>query len=253
MYNYKNKDIEKKCNYFINKNCDIEALNNDNETPLYYLCTLYTKNIEDQKYMIHFLLDSGSSINYSHYKFKKQKITNYLRDDIDLGYNKHYVDMFYGYLIDLFNNYNHIIDCSLYSSLESFRYILRNNKLDIKKKLFKYSMNKMFVYDIDKKCFYDKTYFNYKKTLLYLFNNENSENNFYQYYENNPTRNKLILKYIEDSFTKWKPCNHYIQNWCLKESINNMLIIKNRLVKNNTFYLPDELWFKIFPFLKFDY
>lgn len=251
FYKYKNKDIQQKCNYFINQDCDIETSNNDNETPLYSLCVTYTKNIEDKNNMIQFLLECGASINYCYLKFNKKPIIKFLQDDIDMGYNKFYVDKYYRYLIHLLDNYNYIVDCCLYSSLECFRYILRNNMVDINYELLTYATNEIEINNnIEKSCFYNEEVFDYKKTFLYLFNKHNHStigaNNFKK-------RNKLILKYIEDSLNIWNPSNHYIKNWYIKDTIHDLLIIKKRLFIKNTFYLPDELWFKIFSFLKFYY
>ena len=214
----------------------------------YIAYVLHIQKISKIKNMIHFLLDCGSSFKSSD-EFNKQPIIKYLNDEIDIGYCKFYVEVFYLYLINLFRNYNYLIQCCLYSHIDCFRYILSNEMLDIKYELLNFANNQIINNNIDKLNFYNEhKKFDYKKTFLYLFNKYNSN----QINNNFEKRNTVILKYIEDYLSVWKPSNNYIKNWEIKEKIHDLLIIKNRLLIKNSYYLPNELWFKLFSFITID-
>jgi hypothetical protein len=247
LFKYRNNDIGKKCYYFINLDCNVELINNNYETPLYYLCTSYTKNIVEQKKLIIFLLDCGCDIDYCYNNYDKPMIIDYLENEIDVGYNKYYIDIFYSNIIDFLKNFKKIIHYCLSIPLYCFKYILRNNIIDIKRELLLYSNTKIKDFNINKNVFYKNNHFCYKKTFLYLVNNEKNDN----YPDNILINNKYILKYIKDSYNIWNPSNHYIKELYVKQIIYNMFLIKNRLIliKKDNLYLPDELWFNIFTFL----
>jgi len=57
-----NIDTEKICDYLLQLNCDINALNNNKYTPLYVLCVGYSDNYEEQHNIIEYLLSINEFI-----------------------------------------------------------------------------------------------------------------------------------------------------------------------------------------------
>ena len=243
-------DLEKICEYLLQLCCNINALNNDNETPFYYLCSNFSRNYKTKHFMIEYLLESGSIMDYSE-RFGKKDLLRMLNDETLQGRNT-YSDIFDSKLETFILEYWYIIDYCLYSSLISFKYILRNRIIDIKHLLLKYAEHKIFEYT-DEEYFYDDDKFDYKTTYWYMVNEEHSQLEFKKdtllkaYFDE---RNKSILHYIEDSLNYWSPVRHYIQPTCVRNAVWCILLIQNKInqVEKHPLFLPPELWFHICSF-----
>lgn len=239
---YKDKDILKKCYLMLSLDCDVNALNNNDETPIDKLCKIHTNNIIGKNQMILFLLESGGYFNFNN--IKKE-----LENSIYNGYNKYNTDIYYGNIIKFLSSYNSISDYILYSSTLSLKYIFRNKRDDFLMKMKTIFTNM-------------KTFEDYIKSLQFLLNigNNNNTTKFFmnereykiQYSQSNISNKKckLIINLLKNSFN-WSPSIHLTKNNIFKKKVKLLLNIENKLdiLNKDEFFLPKELWFLIFTFM----
>ena len=257
IFNYNNVDIRKISDYLLQHNCDINALDNDNKNPLYILCEEHTKNYTEKHKMIEYLLESGAS------PFSERNIDllELLDDKLELGYNS-CSDRFDTELETFLLEYTDIVDYCAYSSPNSFKYILRNTLInvrkiiDIKYILYKYAKNKIFK-TIKEEYIYSNNLFDYKKAPWYVMDKEFIPIDFKR---NTPIkmydekRNKAIFKYIDDAINYWSPSRHYIQPTCVRNAVWSILLTQHKInqIEDHPLFLPEELWFIICSFLRRD-
>jgi len=254
IFNYKDIDIDIDiaiiCDYLLQHNCDINALNNDNETPFYSLCDSVTKNYKGKSRIIQYLLESGAILDYSE-QFGEMDLLCKLNDEIKQGYDI-YLDLFNAKLDTFLIEYSYIIDYCLFSSTNSFKYILRNRILDIEHLLLKYAEHKIFEYT-DEEYFYNDDKFDYISTYWYLINEETMT---YEFKKDTKLKslddkiNKIKFKYLQDSLNYWSPSRHYIHPTCVRNAVWCILLIQHKInqVEEHTLFLPPEVWLHICSF-----
>ena len=250
IFNYNDIDIEIICDYLLQHNCDINALNNDKETPFYTLCNGVTKNYKEKNRIIQYLLESGAILDYSE-QFGEMDLLRKLNDETQHGYDI-YLDLFNAKLDTFLIEYSYIIDYCLFSSTVSFKYILRNRILDFEHLLLKYAEHKIFEYT-DEEYFYDDKKFDYISTFWYLINEETMTYDFKKDTKLkalDDKRNKIIFKYLQDSLNYWSPSRHYIHPTCVRNAVWCILLIQHKInqVEEHPLFLPPEMLLHICSF-----
>ena len=248
---YYNTDIKIICDYLLQHNCDINAIDNEKKTPFYSLCEGITKNYGGKRKMIQYLLESGAILNYSE-KFGKKNLLYILNDNSQEGYDT-YLDIFNAELDTFLIDYSYIIDYCLFSSPISFKYLLKNCILDIRHLLLKYAEHKNIGY-ADEDYFYNNDIFDYRETFWFMVADETNMLPFKKFRtleSLNNERNIIIEKYLEDSINFWSPPRHYIQPTCVRNAVWCILLTQYKInqIEDHPLFLPPEMWFHICSFL----